>query len=104
MSEMRTETSVRGRSELAGVRAQAAALRKEVDALNARMKEDLATLKHEYGTLCCYSYPVNLASLPGSRWMWIVGGMKRRMKVKGGILCSRYVIINLRCTRLAEFR
>ncbi|KAI0320229.1 hypothetical protein OF83DRAFT_1053529 [Amylostereum chailletii] len=47
MSEMRTESSVRGRSEMAGVRTQAAALRREVDVLNGKMKEDITTLKHE---------------------------------------------------------
>lgn len=38
---------MRARSESAGIQTQTSALRREVDALDAKMKEDLATLKHE---------------------------------------------------------
>jgi len=44
---------VRTRSESAAIRTQSAALRKETDALDAKIKEDLATLKHEYALSVC---------------------------------------------------
>ncbi|THH14986.1 hypothetical protein EW146_g5429 [Bondarzewia mesenterica] len=47
LSELRTEVTMRTRSESAAMSTQSAALRREVDALNAKMKEDIATLKHE---------------------------------------------------------
>lgn len=48
LSEMRTEAGVRGKTDSAAVKAQAAAMRREVDALSGRMNEAIATLKHEY--------------------------------------------------------
>ena len=36
------------RNESAAMRTATAALRREVDALDGRMKEDIANLKHEY--------------------------------------------------------
>lgn len=47
LSEMRTEITTRSRTETAAIRAQSAALRREVDALNARLKESVDGLKHE---------------------------------------------------------
>jgi len=47
LSEMRTELTTRSRAETAAIRAQSAALRREVDALSARVKESLDGLKHE---------------------------------------------------------
>ncbi|KZV75449.1 hypothetical protein PENSPDRAFT_545411, partial [Peniophora sp. CONT] len=47
LSEMRTEAGVRGKTDSAAVKAQAAAMRREVDALGGRMNEAIATLKHE---------------------------------------------------------
>ncbi|KAA1466184.1 hypothetical protein DENSPDRAFT_830937 [Dentipellis sp. KUC8613] len=47
MSELRNEITMRSKTESASLRTQAAGLRREVDALDAKMKEDLATLKHE---------------------------------------------------------
>ncbi|KAI0069064.1 hypothetical protein BV25DRAFT_1818010 [Artomyces pyxidatus] len=47
VSEMRTEMTVRTRSDTAAVATRAHALRREVDALEAKMKEEIATLKHE---------------------------------------------------------
>lgn len=47
LSEMRTEMTMRTRSESATISTQCAALRREADALDAKMKEDLTTLKHE---------------------------------------------------------
>ncbi|EKM59654.1 uncharacterized protein PHACADRAFT_137700 [Phanerochaete carnosa HHB-10118-sp] len=47
LSELRTELTMLTRNETAAMRAAGAAQRREVDALNARMKEDLANLKHE---------------------------------------------------------
>ena len=48
LSELRTETTVLARNETAAIRTATAALRREVDALDVRMKEDVGTLKHEY--------------------------------------------------------
>ncbi|KAH9999445.1 hypothetical protein BJV77DRAFT_977272 [Russula vinacea] len=47
LSEMRTEMTTRSRAETAAIRAQSAALRREVDSLSARLKENLDGLKHE---------------------------------------------------------
>lgn len=44
---MRTEVTTRSRAETAAIRAQSAALRRDVDALNARLKESIDGLKHE---------------------------------------------------------
>ena len=40
--------TMRTRNSSASMRSATAALRREVDALDGRMKEDLGTLKHEY--------------------------------------------------------
>ncbi|KAI0959748.1 hypothetical protein AcW1_004487 [Taiwanofungus camphoratus] len=47
LSELRTETTMLTRNETAAVRTATAALRREVDALDGQMKEDLASLKHD---------------------------------------------------------
>ncbi|KAG6378803.1 hypothetical protein JVT61DRAFT_13080 [Boletus reticuloceps] len=47
LSEMRAEQSARSRNESAAIRATIAALRREVDRLDVKMKEDLGNLKHE---------------------------------------------------------
>ncbi|KAI0303116.1 hypothetical protein BC826DRAFT_983460 [Russula brevipes] len=47
LSEMRTEMTTRTRAETAAIRAQSAALRRDVDVLSARLKESLDGLKHE---------------------------------------------------------
>ncbi|KAL5641572.1 hypothetical protein ACGC1H_001893 [Rhizoctonia solani] len=47
LSELRTELTMRTRSEFAALRTASNALRREVDALNGKMKEDIGTLKHE---------------------------------------------------------
>ncbi|KAG8684447.1 hypothetical protein FRC11_012094, partial [Ceratobasidium sp. 423] len=46
LSELRTELTMRTRSEFAALRTASNALRREVDALNGKMKEDIGTLKH----------------------------------------------------------
>ncbi len=46
---------MRTRNESATMQTASAALRREVDALDGRMKEDLANLKHEYVANLCYS-------------------------------------------------
>ncbi|KIK98746.1 hypothetical protein PAXRUDRAFT_9338 [Paxillus rubicundulus Ve08.2h10] len=48
LSELRAEQSARSRNESAAMRAAIAALRREVDRLDVKMKEDLGNLKHEY--------------------------------------------------------
>ncbi|OCH93608.1 hypothetical protein OBBRIDRAFT_811059 [Obba rivulosa] len=47
LSELRTETTVLTRNETAAMRTATAALRREVDQLDGRMKEDVGALKHE---------------------------------------------------------
>lgn len=47
LSELRTEMTMRTRHGSAGVRTATSALRREVDALDGQMKEDIANLKHE---------------------------------------------------------
>lgn len=48
MSEARNEISLRQKNESAAIRASLANLRRDIDALDNRMKSDIATLKHEY--------------------------------------------------------
>ncbi|KAG8929870.1 hypothetical protein FRC02_004964 [Tulasnella sp. 418] len=47
LSELRTELTLRTRKETATLRTALTAVRKDVDLLDAKMKEDIATLKHE---------------------------------------------------------
>ncbi|KAH8106198.1 hypothetical protein BXZ70DRAFT_1037990 [Cristinia sonorae] len=47
LSELRTEMTMRARNGSAPMRTATSALRREVDALDGRMKEDIGTLKHE---------------------------------------------------------
>jgi hypothetical protein len=44
---MRTEMTTRTRAETAAIRAQSASLRRDVDALSARLKEAIDGSKHE---------------------------------------------------------
>ncbi|KAL6306636.1 hypothetical protein BKA93DRAFT_772197 [Sparassis latifolia] len=47
LSELRTETTMLTRNEAAAMKTATSALRREVDTLNGRMKEDINALKHE---------------------------------------------------------
>ncbi|KAI9063345.1 hypothetical protein FKP32DRAFT_1611802 [Trametes sanguinea] len=47
LSELRTEIGILTRNETAAMRSATAAVRREVDALDGRMKEEIAQLKHE---------------------------------------------------------
>ncbi|KAG9008938.1 hypothetical protein FRB94_005504 [Tulasnella sp. JGI-2019a] len=47
LSELRTELTMRTRKETATLRTALTALRKETDILDAKMKEDIASLKHD---------------------------------------------------------
>ncbi|KIM90722.1 hypothetical protein PILCRDRAFT_94449 [Piloderma croceum F 1598] len=47
LSELRAEVTVRTRNESAAIRTATTALRRDVDRVDVKMKEDLATLKHE---------------------------------------------------------
>jgi len=47
LSELRTELTMLTRNESAAMRTASAALRREVDVLDGRMKEDVANMKHE---------------------------------------------------------
>lgn len=48
LSELRTELSVKARNDGTNLRTMAGAIRREVDTLEQKMKEDIQTLKHEY--------------------------------------------------------
>lgn len=48
LGELRTELTMRTRKETATLRTALTAVRKEVDVLDSKMKEDIASLKHEY--------------------------------------------------------
>jgi len=47
LSELRTEMTMRTRNGSAAMRTATSALRREVDALDGQMKEDIASMKHE---------------------------------------------------------
>jgi len=47
LSELRAEVTMRTRNESAAIRTATTALRRDVDRLDVKMKEDIATLKHE---------------------------------------------------------
>jgi hypothetical protein len=47
LSELRAEMTQQTRNDSAAIRTATAALRREVDRLDIKMKEDIGTLKHE---------------------------------------------------------
>ncbi|KAL0949759.1 hypothetical protein HGRIS_009797 [Hohenbuehelia grisea] len=47
LSELRAETTVHAKNDSAAIRTTTAALRREVERLDVKMKEDIGTLKHE---------------------------------------------------------
>ena len=47
LSELRTELSVRARNDGTALRTMSGAIRREVDQLDQKVKEDVQTLKHE---------------------------------------------------------
>lgn len=78
LSELRTELTMRTRNESATMRTATAALRREVDAVDGHMKEDIANLKHE----CVFMLrdPASiLSSRAGFSWSLTIGRMKLRM-------------------------
>ncbi|GHJ85309.1 hypothetical protein NliqN6_1711 [Naganishia liquefaciens] len=48
LSELRTELSVKARNDGIQLRSTASLIRREVDSLSQKLKEDIGTLKHEY--------------------------------------------------------
>jgi phage host-nuclease inhibitor protein Gam len=50
LSELRAEITMMTKNDSAAIRTSTAALRREVDRLDIKMKEDIGTLKHEYAT------------------------------------------------------
>jgi phage host-nuclease inhibitor protein Gam len=48
LSELRAEITMMTKNDSAAIRSATAALRREVDRLDVKMKEDIGTLKHEY--------------------------------------------------------
>lgn len=47
LNELRTELSVRTRNDGTALKAMSSAIRREVDQLEQKLKEDVQTLKHE---------------------------------------------------------
>lgn len=47
LSELKSEISMHSRNESAALQTSTTALRREVDRLDVKMKEDVTTLKHE---------------------------------------------------------
>ena len=66
LSELRAEISLMTKNDSAAIRASTAALRREVDRLDVKMKEDVATLKHEY--VQHLTQNTRVYSHPGYRW------------------------------------
>jgi hypothetical protein len=75
-SELRKEVTMRSRNESAAMRTATAALRREADALSQKMKEDIASLKHELVLVLC-SFFWN-SSCVEFKWSWIVERMKQK--------------------------
>jgi hypothetical protein len=48
LNELRTELSVRARNDGTALRTAAGAIRREVEGLEVKIKEDVQTMKHEY--------------------------------------------------------
>jgi len=48
LSELRAEMTMSTKNDSAAIRAATAALRREVDRLDVKMKEDIGNLKHEW--------------------------------------------------------
>lgn len=67
LSELRAEISLMTKNDSAAIRASTAALRREVDRLDVKMKEDITTLKHEYVQHIARN--TRVYSHPGYRWM-----------------------------------
>lgn len=81
---------MRTRNESAAMRTANAALRRDVDALDGRMKEDVANLKHECANMpWCLFKPFILVA--ESRWNWTTGRTKPRMTKSKWISPSRLV-------------
>ncbi|KAG9082448.1 hypothetical protein FRC06_005065 [Ceratobasidium sp. 370] len=59
LSELRAELTMRTRSEFAALRTASTALRRDVDALNGKLKEEIATLKHDVRTRTSIEMEIN---------------------------------------------
>lgn len=53
LSELRTELSVRARNDGEALKAMSGAIRRGVDSLEQKMREDVQTLKHEWVLTAC---------------------------------------------------
>lgn len=56
LSELRTELSVQTRNDGLALKSMAVAIRREVEQLEQKMKEDIQTLKHEYVTVLFFRF------------------------------------------------
>lgn len=56
LSELRTELSVKARNDGIQLRSTASLIRREVDSLSQKLKEDIGTLKHECVQDVCFLF------------------------------------------------
>lgn len=69
---------MRTRNDSAAIRTATTALRRDVDRVDVKMKEDMATLKHESVFFIYLSYARFVLTQPsnqGYRWNWIAEKM-----------------------------
>jgi hypothetical protein len=80
---------MRNKQESAALQQATAAVKKDIEILSSRMKEDIATMKHEYvscGASCVAGSRLNIFTLlgvaTGLRWNWITGRTRPKLKRK----------------------
>lgn len=69
---------MRTRNESAAMRTANAALRRDVDAVDGRMKEDIANMKHEC-VLLGWFFEITLMCRPEFKWSSTTGRTKPKM-------------------------
>jgi len=77
LSELRAEMTMSTKNDSAAIRAATAALRREVDRLDVKMKEDIGNLKHEWVSVFLPDV-ICLITRPGFKWSWIAERTKPR--------------------------
>ena len=58
LSELRAEITMMTKNDSAAIRSTTAALRREVERLDVKMKEDIGNLKHEYVSSLTFLLPL----------------------------------------------
>jgi hypothetical protein len=82
------------KNDSATVRAASSALRKEVDRLDLKMKEDLELLKHELVPLLLATSV--LTARPEYRWNWTAGRMKSGRHLRDRTSVSKCVMVSIK--------